>query len=150
MVDIKRDKLTMRNLGYGFVQMSTREEAAAAKERMQDVEIQGRRIRVGWAQRNTALFIGDLDASTTIDDLHRAFGLFGPLYEDQTYLRQGKYGKYDRAHDARPKLQRQGLALPEDRVTHRQAGRVLVNLDGSRGAFQLDNLSDKHLMTHTY
>lgn len=94
MVDIKRDKLTMRNLGYGFVQMSTREEAAAAKERMQDVEIQGRRIRVGWAQRNTALFIGDLDASTTIDDLHRAFGLFGPLYEDQTYLRQGKYGKY--------------------------------------------------------
>ncbi|KAM3573914.1 hypothetical protein VYU27_004113 [Nannochloropsis oceanica] len=94
MVDIKRDKLTMRNLGYGFVQMSTREEAAAAKKRMQDVEIQGRRIRVGWAQRNTALFIGDLDASTTIDDLHRAFGLFGPLYEDQTYLRQGKYGKY--------------------------------------------------------
>jgi hypothetical protein len=101
MVDIKRDKLTMRNLGYGFVQMSTREEAAAAKERMQDVEIQGRRIRVGWAQRNTALFIGDLDESTTIDDVHRAFGLFGPLYEDQTYLRQGKYGKYGSCKFAR-------------------------------------------------
>ena len=57
-VDIKRDKQTMRNLGYGFVQMSTHQEAEAAKEKMHETEIQGRKIRVGWAQRNTALFIG--------------------------------------------------------------------------------------------
>ena len=57
-VDIKRDKQTMRNLGYGFVQMSTHEEAEVAKEKMHEAEIQGRKIRVGWAQRNTALFIG--------------------------------------------------------------------------------------------
>ncbi len=94
MVDIKRDKVTMRNLGYGFVQMATREEAEAAKESMQDAEIQGRRIRLGWAQRNTALFVGDLDEATTVEELLSAFRPFGPLLEDQTYLRVGKFGKY--------------------------------------------------------
>lgn len=94
MVDIKRDKVTMRNLGYGFVQMSSHEQAAVAKERMQGADIQGRRIRIGWAQRNTTLFIGDLDESTNVEDLHRTFGPFGLLYTNDSYLRQGKCGKY--------------------------------------------------------
>lgn len=92
MTDIKRDKVTGRNLGYGFVQMSTREEALAARERMQGAEIQGRRIRVGWAQRNTMLFVGDLDETVTLDVLAEAFGRFGPLLPEHTYVRSGKFG----------------------------------------------------------
>jgi nucleolysin TIA-1/TIAR len=57
-VDIKRDRNTGRNLGYGFVQMSSHEQAEEAKDRLQDFEISGRKIRVGWAQRNTTLFVG--------------------------------------------------------------------------------------------
>lgn len=94
MTDIKRDKVTGRNLGYGFVQMSTREEALAARERMQGAEIQGRRIRVGWAQRNTMLFVGDLDETVTLEVLAEAFGRFGPLLPEQTYVRSGKFGAH--------------------------------------------------------
>lgn len=57
-IDIKRDKQTGRNLGYGFIQMATHDEARAAKDQLQDAEISGRKIRIGWAQRNTALFVG--------------------------------------------------------------------------------------------
>lgn len=92
MVDIKRDKVTGRNLGYGFVQLGTREEAVAAKERMNGAEIQGRRIRVGWAQRNTMLFIGDLDDSITLQTLTDTFSRFGQLLDEHTYVRSGKYG----------------------------------------------------------
>lgn len=92
MTDIKRDKVTGRNLGYGFVQMSTREEALAARERMQGAEIQGRRIRVGWAQRNTMLFVGDLDETVTLEVLAEAFRRFGPLLPEHTYVRSGKFG----------------------------------------------------------
>ncbi len=92
MVDIKRDKLTGRNLGYGFVQMATREEAEAAKERLHGAEVQGRRIRVGWAQRNSALFVGDLDETITVEALAEAFGRFGQLLHEHTYVRSGRFG----------------------------------------------------------
>jgi RNA recognition motif-containing protein len=57
-IDIKRDKQTGRNLGYGFIQMSSHAEAVNAKAQLQETEISGRKIRIGWAQRNTALFVG--------------------------------------------------------------------------------------------
>lgn len=57
-IDIKRDKQTGRNLGYGFIQMGSHEEACEAKRRLHEAEISGRKIRIGWAQRNTALFVG--------------------------------------------------------------------------------------------
>jgi len=60
-VDIKRDKQTGRNLGYGFVQMSSHQEALDAKAGLHEKEVQGRKVRVGWAQRNTSLFVGKIE-----------------------------------------------------------------------------------------
>jgi RNA recognition motif-containing protein len=55
---VKRDKVTGKNLGYGFVRMATREQAEDAMTRLQGVEVGGRKIRIGWAQRNTRLYVG--------------------------------------------------------------------------------------------
>ena len=63
-VDIKRDKVTKNNLGYGFVKFGSREQAEAAKAKMNGLEIGGRAIRIGWAQKNTNLFVclvGDVE-----------------------------------------------------------------------------------------
>merc|ERR1719334_1993539 len=52
-VDIKRDKVTKNNLGYGFVKFADRRMAEAAKAKLNGLEIGGRAIRIGWAQKNT-------------------------------------------------------------------------------------------------
>eukprot|EP01083_Nonionella_stella_P298957 1014541_1 len=48
-VDIKRDKITGNNLGYGFVQYHTRLQAERAKRELEGTAVGGRRIRIGWA-----------------------------------------------------------------------------------------------------
>lgn len=88
-VDIKRDKVTNNNLGYGFVQFQTRSQAEAAKEHLHGVEIGNRKIRIGWAQKNTTLFVGDLDGTISTEQLRSIFGKFGPLVEDETFVKAG-------------------------------------------------------------
>jgi RNA recognition motif. (a.k.a. RRM, RBD, or RNP domain) len=44
-------------------------------------ELHGRRLRVGWAQKNTSLFIGNLDDTVTTEDLRAAFRPYGILEE---------------------------------------------------------------------
>lgn len=92
-VDIKRDKLTGNNLGYGFVQLSSRAEATRAKTALQGREVFGRKIRIGWAQKNTTLFVGDLDGSINTTQLVRAFEPFGHIIVEETFVKQpsGKY-----------------------------------------------------------
>lgn len=75
-VSIKRDKKTGQNLGYGFVKMASHSgqvkvcggwrgevhanraapplpnpDAVHAKEKIQNMDVGGRRIRVGWAMK---------------------------------------------------------------------------------------------------
>ena len=45
---IIRDKQTGKNLGYGFVRMSTQPEARSAKDQLHELELKGRKIRVGY------------------------------------------------------------------------------------------------------
>jgi RNA recognition motif-containing protein len=47
------DKFTKRSKGFGFVEMSTEEEAAAAKEKLDQSELEGRRIFVSEARPMT-------------------------------------------------------------------------------------------------
>eukprot|EP00611_Tribonema_gayanum_P030023 TRINITY_DN821_c0_g1_i1.p1 TRINITY_DN821_c0_g1~~TRINITY_DN821_c0_g1_i1.p1 ORF type:complete len:775 (+),score=200.61 TRINITY_DN821_c0_g1_i1:165-2489(+) len=92
-VNIKRDRNTGKNLGYGFVRMGTHEEAVTAKDSMHRAELRGRRVRVGWAQKNTSLFCGALPEDTTNQQLRALFGQFGPLDEEHTnVVRAGRYG----------------------------------------------------------
>ena len=93
IVDIKRDKITHNNLGYGFIHYATRQQAKDAKRELQNYELHGRRIRIGWAQKNTTLFIGDLDGKITSTELRSIFSQFGELNEDGTFVKDGS-GKY--------------------------------------------------------
>jgi len=86
-IDIKRDRVTNNNLGYGFVQFSSREEAVAAKKALHGKELCGRRLRIGWAQRNTTLFVGDLDNCVEEETYRNAFEEFGDLVYDETYFK---------------------------------------------------------------
>ncbi|CAM9355189.1 unnamed protein product, partial [Scytosiphon promiscuus] len=90
-VSIKRDRATGKNLGYGFVKLSSHQEARAAKEAMQGVELGGRRVRVGWAQKNTSLYVTGLEAGGTIttEMLVREFARFGPLDKELTAIKPG-------------------------------------------------------------
>jgi RNA recognition motif-containing protein len=49
-VKIVRDFNTNQSRGFGFVEMSTQEEAEAAMEKLNDQEFSGRRLRLDWAQ----------------------------------------------------------------------------------------------------
>eukprot|EP00455_Lapot_gusevi_P034829 TRINITY_DN3853_c0_g1_i1.p1 TRINITY_DN3853_c0_g1~~TRINITY_DN3853_c0_g1_i1.p1 ORF type:complete len:832 (+),score=192.65 TRINITY_DN3853_c0_g1_i1:132-2627(+) len=91
-VDVKRDPVTHNNLGYGFVQFKSRAEAATAKQQLDGVEVAGRTIRCGWAQKNTTLFVGDLDPTVDNQKLVQIFSPFGPIVSHETYAYQGKYG----------------------------------------------------------
>ncbi|ETO28118.1 hypothetical protein RFI_09014, partial [Reticulomyxa filosa] len=118
-VDIKRDKVTKNNLGYGFVTFKSREEAEKAKRNMHGMEIGGRTIRIGWAQKNTNLFVkaflfvclfakgggvegcklyllrtvvGDLDSRIDAEHLKTIFKQFGPIYNDDTFVKNNGYG----------------------------------------------------------
>ena len=92
-IDIKRDRLTQNNLGYGFVQLATRAEATRAKKALHAFELHGRKIRIGLAKKNTTLFIGDLDGSINTAQLVRAFEPFGHIVVEETFVKQpsGKY-----------------------------------------------------------
>jgi RNA recognition motif-containing protein len=91
-VDIKRDKVTRNNLGYGFVTFKNRHQAEQAKRKMHGMELGGRTIRVGWAQKNTNLFVGDLDPRIDADHLKTIFKQFGPIYNDDTFVKRNGYG----------------------------------------------------------
>lgn len=57
----------------------------------QGVELGGRRVRVGWAQKNTSLYVTGLDAGATIttEMLVREFARFGPLDKELTAIKPG-------------------------------------------------------------
>jgi len=86
-------KITQNNLGYGFVQFKARDEAAKAREALHGAEVGGRKIRIGWAQKNTTLFIGDLDGTITTPQLREIFSKFGPVVEEETFVKAGS-GKF--------------------------------------------------------
>lgn len=91
-VEIKRDRITNYSLGYGFVLLKSREDAGAAKKAMHRQVVGGRAIRIGWAQKNTNLFIGDLDPTITSAQLREVFRQFGPIYEEETFVKNRNYG----------------------------------------------------------
>jgi RNA recognition motif-containing protein len=64
-----------------------RSEACQGKRAMQKGQLGSRTIRVGWAQKNTNLFVGDLDSSVSNEILRRAFGAFGPLVVEDTFMK---------------------------------------------------------------
>lgn len=107
-IDIKRDKLTLNNLGYGFVSYSTRGEAQSAKKALNGYELNSRKIRIGWAQKNTTLFVGDLDGTINTDDLIRVFEPFGMVIAEESFVSEQKH-KNTKRQGMRAKEQKRRL-----------------------------------------
>ena len=62
---------------------------------MQGQEIGGRPIRIGWAQKNTNLFVclvGDEKKKIKSTHLRQIFKKYGPIYEDETFVKRNQYG----------------------------------------------------------
>lgn len=62
--------------------------------RTQGVELGGRRVRVGWAQKNTSLHVTGLEPSITTEMLLREFSRFGPLDKDLTAITSKPGGRF--------------------------------------------------------
>lgn len=46
-------------------------------------------MRVGWAQKNTSLYVGGLEPEITTEMLVREFARFGPLDKELTAIKPG-------------------------------------------------------------
>lgn len=53
------------------------------------MELGGRRVRVGWAQKNTSLYVGGLEPGITTQMLIGEFARFGPLDKELTAIKPG-------------------------------------------------------------
>ncbi len=118
------DHATGRSKGYGFVSFRTKEDAEAAIEQMQGVQIGSRHVRVGWAQHkqeeicrtqdadtidrsdpsNTNVYLGNIAPETTELDLNNHFIVYGPIVEVKLHKKGGygfvKYLMHDSAVNA--------------------------------------------------
>jgi RNA recognition motif-containing protein len=76
-----------------FLQYRTPAQACAGKDALNGAEIANRKVRIGWAQKNTTLFVGDLDGTVNTELLRDIFGEYGELVEDETFVKPG-VGKF--------------------------------------------------------
>ncbi|KAA8496481.1 Polyadenylate-binding protein 1 [Porphyridium purpureum] len=91
-VQIKRDRESGRSLGYCFVDFETAQDAENARRFGHRARIGSRAVRIGYAQRNTSLYVPSLAPSCTTKDLQAFFSSYGDLIESDTYVVTHKYG----------------------------------------------------------
>eukprot|EP00033_Pygsuia_biforma_P000540 GCRY01000634.1.p1 GENE.GCRY01000634.1~~GCRY01000634.1.p1 ORF type:complete len:425 (-),score=62.13 GCRY01000634.1:459-1733(-) len=88
---VKREKSTNAPLGYGFVQMTNPDDAERARIAMnKKKELNGRVMRIGWAQRNSNLFVGGLCKTVTSEILRDMFRGFGAISDEDTFVKECK------------------------------------------------------------
>jgi RNA recognition motif-containing protein len=79
---VQRSKNTHKPLGYGFVTMSTPEEALRCIEKLDGVMAGDRAMRVSWAERNRVLLVCNLNPETKREQVLEIFEWFGPINRD--------------------------------------------------------------------
>jgi len=87
--------------------------ADLAKKQLHGAELNQRKIRLGYAAKNTTLFIGDLDGTITSEMLREVFKPFGPIIEEDTFVKSGsmkygfvRFGTRDDAEKAKSEMNR--------------------------------------------
>ena len=78
-VRIKHAKITKHPLGYGFVEMATYDAALLCRQNLSGAILHGKPIYVGWASRNTKLFVGNLPHTITEPTLREVFSSYGAI-----------------------------------------------------------------------
>jgi RNA recognition motif-containing protein len=88
---LKRDPGSSSPIGYAF--LSFEDEFAANKALVEGhrIAIGNANVRVGRAERNTFLYVSDLNFDVTLDDLKHVFGQHGALVEEDTVIVRRSY-----------------------------------------------------------
>lgn len=76
---VKCSNVTGQPMGYGFVRMATRDDAEHALQALAGMNLKGRCIRVGRAERNCRLIVKNLDRSVRFEELLHIFLPYGSL-----------------------------------------------------------------------
>jgi hypothetical protein len=119
-IDIKRDKKTNHHLGYAFVHMDSQASAARAKAHLHRTPVGDRAIRIGWAIRNSTLFVGNIRGQLREDELLARFGVFGPLDVQASGLKNAQYGfvRFQSRHSAEIAKKNVDRTLPDGTFLH--------------------------------
>eukprot|EP00602_Paraphysomonas_sp_CaronLab_P002996 CAMPEP_0185032148 /NCGR_PEP_ID=MMETSP1103-20130426/20042_1 /TAXON_ID=36769 /ORGANISM="Paraphysomonas bandaiensis, Strain Caron Lab Isolate" /LENGTH=553 /DNA_ID=CAMNT_0027567935 /DNA_START=37 /DNA_END=1695 /DNA_ORIENTATION=- len=83
-VVLKCSKVTGQPMGYGFVRMSTKQGAESALMTLTGVNLKGRCIRVGRAERNCRLIVKNLNQTARLDELLSLFLPYGNMHHQDT------------------------------------------------------------------
>lgn len=86
---IKVMKGSRMPLGYGFLQFPTYDAALKCKTDCNGKNLNGRNIKLSWAQRNTRLIISNLDLSVNRERLCDMFKKFGDINENLIRIYHG-------------------------------------------------------------
>jgi RNA recognition motif-containing protein len=62
-----------------------------AKNNLHLTQLEGRSIRIGWAQKNTNLLVFNLPEGMTVNELVKIFSKYGSVQEDKTVIKYGVY-----------------------------------------------------------
>lgn len=88
---LKRDPDTFSPIGYGFLSFKSESSANFALVAGHRAKIGNACVRVGRAERNTYLYISDLNPNVTMSELKAVFGKFGSLVEEDTVIVKRTY-----------------------------------------------------------
>jgi len=83
-VVLKCSKVTGQPMGYGFVRMATKQGAENALTALAGMNLKGRCIRVGRAERNCRVIVKNLDQNVRLADLLALFLPYGNMHHHDT------------------------------------------------------------------
>jgi len=78
-----------RSIGYGFVKFPSYEAALSCKTECDGKLINGRRVTLSWAQRNTRLIITNFSLYITVHHIHELLKKYGAINESSTLIQPG-------------------------------------------------------------
>jgi RNA recognition motif-containing protein len=81
---VQRSKTTNKPLGYGFVNLATREEAERCIRSCHRKPLFGQAITVSWAERNRCLLVMHIPPTVTLDEIITLFETNGTIDRDES------------------------------------------------------------------
>lgn len=88
---LKRDPGNNSTIGYGFLTFEDEFDASAALLLGHRMEVGDVKVRVGRAERNTFLYVSDLQPNVSLEELKSVFGQYGSLVEEDTVIVRRSY-----------------------------------------------------------
>lgn len=88
---LKRDPQSFSPIGYGFLSFENEFAASKALVDGHRMAVGNAKVRVGRAERNTFLYVSDLNFDVNMEELKQVFGQHGALVEEDTVIVRRSY-----------------------------------------------------------